>query len=237
MANNQEPETETLESLQEKLKTAIEHEHCGKYNLAEPLFQHCLDNFKSLVGDRHVDTLRTIFNIGVMHFNRHKYSEAEPLLNECFQLQKEVLGLSNAETLLTMFYVAKTYDYLNRYNEAHEIYTECYKLQKELYGEEDINSLITQSAIEQLSKIITKYNHYHNILKSIKDSSDNNKHKLFCLEGHELILADITDNPDDFYIRGYRCDHCNRSDGGNVRWHCQECGHDICFVCLPAADT
>eukprot|EP00957_Ditylum_brightwellii_P100354 7649855-Ditylum_brightwellii.AAC.1 len=78
----------------------------GRYKEAEELFRQCLEVQKTVLGEDHPSTLRTMNDVANAVVQQGRYKEAEELFCQCLEVQKSVLGDTHPSTLLTMNNVA-----------------------------------------------------------------------------------------------------------------------------------
>ena len=80
-------------------RLAQELEDQGKYDEAEPLYREALAVQRATIGDRHLDTLTSMGNLGLLHMAKGDIPAAELLLGEALQGSRETLGDRHPQTL------------------------------------------------------------------------------------------------------------------------------------------
>ena len=81
----------------------------GKYDEAEPLYVDCLEKRRSVLGDRHPDTLTSINDLAGLYKSQGKYDEAEPLYVDSLKKRRSVLGDRHPDTLTSINNLAGLY--------------------------------------------------------------------------------------------------------------------------------
>ena len=71
----------------------------GRREEARPLLQEALKARRETLGDRHPDTLSSIFNMGWLLKEMGQLEEARPLFEEALHALRETLGDSHPKTL------------------------------------------------------------------------------------------------------------------------------------------
>ena len=86
----------TLGTLASELQTQ------GKSDEAEPLFREALEVRRETLGDRHLETLRSINNLGTLMSMKGDLAAAQPLLREALEVSRETLGNQHLHTLVSI---------------------------------------------------------------------------------------------------------------------------------------
>jgi CHAT domain-containing protein/Tfp pilus assembly protein PilF len=105
---------------------------------------------RNAAGPRHLATLTSMNNLGLLYLCQRHYEEAEPLLQEALRLRREVLGPRHAETLRSMHHLAVLYDREGHYGEAEPLYQEALRLFREVLGPRDPETLGTMNDLAGL---------------------------------------------------------------------------------------
>ena len=74
----------------------------GKHDEAEPLYREALELTRETLGNRHLNTLACINNLGALLMDKGDLAAAEPLLHEALEVQRETLGIRHPDTLISI---------------------------------------------------------------------------------------------------------------------------------------
>ena len=80
-------------------RLALELQFQGKYDEAEPLYREVLEVRRTMLGNRHDDTLGSINNLGLLLQYKGEYAAAEPLQREALEVTREKYGSRHQGTL------------------------------------------------------------------------------------------------------------------------------------------
>jgi len=93
----------------------------GRSKEAEELEVQVLDLRKSVLGEKHPDTIRAMANLAVTYHIRHHYDEAEKLEVNVLNLRRQILGNKHPDTKLARENLAATYRQQGRYDKVEEL--------------------------------------------------------------------------------------------------------------------
>eukprot|EP00964_Phaeocystis_antarctica_P024586 scaffold13773_cov68-Phaeocystis_antarctica.AAC.2 len=79
----------------------------GDLATAEPLYREALGVLRETLGNRHPDTLGTIYNLGSLLEDKGELSVAEPLFREALGVWRETLGSQHPHTLIAIQSLAR----------------------------------------------------------------------------------------------------------------------------------
>ena len=95
----------------------------GRREEARPLLQEALQARRETLGDRHPDTLSSIFNMGWLLKEMGQLEEARPLLREALQARRETLGDRHQDTLRSISGMGLLLANMGQLKEARPLYT------------------------------------------------------------------------------------------------------------------
>ena len=78
----------------------------GELTAAEPLLREVQEMTRKTLGNRHPNTLMSIFNLGVVLYEKGDLATAEPLFREVLEAQRETLGIRHPDTLGSIKYLS-----------------------------------------------------------------------------------------------------------------------------------
>jgi hypothetical protein len=107
----------------------------GRSDEAEKLQVEVLELSKTLLGEKHPDTITAMANLASTWWQQGRSDEAEKLQVEVLKLRKSVLGEKHPDTITAMASLASTWWQQGRSDEAEKLQVEVPKLQKSVLGE------------------------------------------------------------------------------------------------------
>ena len=131
-------EKEITESFKNRplVEAAIRHTLSESYGyLGEPTLaiQHAeraLDLRRQHLGPEHIETVKSMSQLGVAYRVARKYREAIPIFEESFKLWKSKRGLDQPDTLRSMGNLGVAYLNADKFDQALPIFEELLKLQR-----------------------------------------------------------------------------------------------------------
>ena len=133
-------------------RLAQELEDQGKYDEAEPLYREALAVQRAKIGDRHLDTLTSMGNLGLLHMAKGDIPAAELLLGEALQGSRETLGDRHPQTLGCINNLGMLLKAKGDFKNAESLYCEALKVQRETLGNRHPNTIISISNLGTLLK-------------------------------------------------------------------------------------
>ncbi|KAF8182443.1 hypothetical protein K438DRAFT_1724919 [Mycena galopus ATCC 62051] len=119
----------------------------GKYKQAEKLLQEVLEKQKQLLGDNHLETLRTMGILASIYSELGEHQKDKELKVIVLEKQKQVLGENHPDTLWTMGNLASTYSDLGEHQKAKELKVSVLEKQKQVLGENHPDTLWTMGKL------------------------------------------------------------------------------------------
>ena len=80
-----------------------------------------LDLQKSVLGEKHPDTIGSMANLAVSYYNQHRYTEAENLEADVLTLRRQILRDGHPSIRLAIQNLSATYKVQGQYNKAKEL--------------------------------------------------------------------------------------------------------------------
>ena len=133
-------------------RLAQELEDQGKYDEAEPLYREALAVQRATIGDRHLDTLTSMGNLGLLHMAKGDIPAAELLLGEALQGSRETLGDRHPHTLGCINNLGMLLKAKGDFKNAESLYREALDVQRETLGNRHPNTVISISNLGTLLK-------------------------------------------------------------------------------------
>jgi len=106
----------------------------GRSKEAEELEVQVLDLRKSVLGEKHPDTIRAMANLASTWQQQGRSDEAERLKVQVLDLQKSVLGEKHPDTIRAMANLAVTYYIRHHYDEAEKLEVNVLNLRRQILG-------------------------------------------------------------------------------------------------------
>jgi hypothetical protein len=88
--------------LHVKLVLADLFKHQGKFDLAQPLLEECLETNSVQQGEDHEETLTSMTHLALLHLQQGNYDESQNMHEKCLALRKVKLGEDHPDTLENM---------------------------------------------------------------------------------------------------------------------------------------
>ena len=126
---------------------ALVYSEQGKWKETETLQVVVIEKRKWLLGEEHLDTLRSMGNLAYTYSNQGKWKEAETLQILVMEKTKHLLGEEHPGTLIGMANLACTYRYQGKWKEAKALETVVMEKRKHLLGEEHPDTLTIMANI------------------------------------------------------------------------------------------
>jgi serine/threonine protein kinase/tetratricopeptide (TPR) repeat protein len=126
------------------------YEDLGLYAEGQRQVERALNLRRSVLGEKHRETLRSMSQLVDLYRLQGNYAQAEPLNVSVVEIQKGVLGADHPDTLVAMHSLAILYGYLNRYTEAEALFTKVFDAQRRVLGEQHSSTLETMHDLATL---------------------------------------------------------------------------------------
>jgi tetratricopeptide (TPR) repeat protein len=114
----------------------------GRYDVAEPLFERCLESRKQLLGAEHPLTMQSSNNLASVYHDMGKYDAAESLFQECLEARSRVCGEDHPDTLTCASNLALLYKDQGKYEAGEQLLQRCVETQSRLSGPDHADTLI-----------------------------------------------------------------------------------------------
>ena len=124
----------------------------GKHKEAYRTIQEAYQTRKEILGEKHLITINTLYNMANILANLHKYKDAIEMYDVAYMERKEKLGEENDDTLRTLSSKAITYFYAGKIDDALRILEEVYKVMSSKYKQEDLR---VATVLNNLAKVYT----------------------------------------------------------------------------------
>ncbi|KAF8182458.1 hypothetical protein K438DRAFT_1159049 [Mycena galopus ATCC 62051] len=119
----------------------------GKYKQSEKLLKEVLEKQKQLLGNNHLQTLRTMGTLASIYQELGEHQKAKELQVIVLEKQKQVLGENHPDTLKTMGNLAITYSNLGEHQKAKELKVIVLGNRKQVLGENHPDTLHTMGSL------------------------------------------------------------------------------------------
>ncbi|HKQ61938.1 MAG TPA: serine/threonine-protein kinase [Candidatus Polarisedimenticolaceae bacterium] len=129
--------------LQAEMSATMGHVYLGLglYDRAQPLLADALATRRRLLGDRHPDTLTSIYNLGLLRTAQGKHAEAEPLHREALEGRRRVLGNDHPDTLISINALGLLLQSQGKSGEAEPLYREALERSRSVLGNDHPKTL------------------------------------------------------------------------------------------------
>ncbi|KAM0257342.1 hypothetical protein ACHAQJ_004429 [Trichoderma viride] len=113
----------------------------GDNSGAERTAQKAANSRKRILGDEHLDTLRSMSNLSSVYWKQGRWAEAELLEVQVMDLRKRVLGGEHPDTVKSMANLASTYFSQGRFTEAELLEVKVMEMNLRALGKEHPETL------------------------------------------------------------------------------------------------
>jgi tetratricopeptide (TPR) repeat protein len=113
----------------------------GRYKEAEPWYLYLAETAKTLLGEEHPSTLRSISNLALAYMDQGRWKEAEELGVQVIEISKRMLGKEHPDTLFSMANLALTYARRGQWSEAEKLQEKEVEICSRVLGEEHPDTL------------------------------------------------------------------------------------------------
>jgi tetratricopeptide (TPR) repeat protein len=129
----------------------------GKYQAAESLYVHCLDDSTRILGAEHPDTLTSVHNLAGLYWALGKYQAAESLYVHCLDDSTRILGADHPDTLTSVNSLAGLYGSQGKYEAAEPLFIRCLDARTRTLGAEHPHALSSVHNMGLLYELQGKY--------------------------------------------------------------------------------
>ena len=130
----------------------------GHYSDAKDMFQQALKLREEVLGQRHPETLGSMYNFASVLDSQGKYDEAEAIYRQTLQLSEEVLGQRHPDTLASMNNLALVLHNQGKYDEAEAICRQTLQLREEVLDQRHPGTLASMNNLALVLYRQGKYN-------------------------------------------------------------------------------
>ena len=110
-----------------------------RFVLAEPLLRQLADDYSSVFGPLHENTVRTKFQLASMLFNQNKEQEGEQAMSQLLlKLEESAAPATSLESAYDE--AAKIYQSFNRHTQAADLFTKLYDVRAKMFGKFDASA-------------------------------------------------------------------------------------------------
>jgi len=133
------------------------HANMGQYDIAENLYQRCLQIREEMLGPEHIETLYTALALGSVHYHKCNYEQAEAHAQRALEGLRLLLGHDHPSTPDCINLLGLIYSGKGDCTQAEACFREALELLRRLHGREEIS---IQPAILNLASILDKIGAY-----------------------------------------------------------------------------
>jgi tetratricopeptide (TPR) repeat protein len=130
--------------------TAMYYWTQGCYDEAEHFEVKLVDTQKSVLGNKHADTIGAMANLASTWWMQNCPDEAEYLQNEVLSMQKSVLGKKHPNTVVAMANLASIWWQQGRSDKAEKLQLEVLELQKTVLGEAHHHTILAMANLASI---------------------------------------------------------------------------------------
>ena len=132
-------------------------ENKGDYDQAEMMARKCSELREEVCGEKDLDTLRSLGNLGTMLLRQGKSEEAENIYRQALNGFEELLGKEDYETLLTVSSLGLVLRNRGKYEAAEILHRRALSGFEKILGEEHPSTL---TSIENLATVLADQGKY-----------------------------------------------------------------------------
>ncbi len=93
----------------------------GKYQMAEEMYERCLDIKLDLFGELHLDTAVNLHNLATLHCAKRRFEKAEILFKRALEIREKLLPANSPEIISLLKNYAVMLSKVHREDEAKEM--------------------------------------------------------------------------------------------------------------------
>ncbi|KAF4991981.1 hypothetical protein FDECE_13845 [Fusarium decemcellulare] len=121
--------------------SGIHRQLMGKYQKAEQIHRQCLEARRRVLGLEHLDTLKSLYKLGVVLWHQSKYEESAQLNRQCLEARQRLLGEDHPDTTRSLNNVAVDLYTQGKYDEAERLNRQCLEMRLRVLGEDHEDTL------------------------------------------------------------------------------------------------
>ena len=122
----------------------------GLYQEAEQHLGRALDLHRSVLGERHVDSLTTVGEMASLFIREAKYGDADRLLTKSLDTAQRTLGADDPQTLMIMGNLAQSYMLQGKHAEAESFALKVLDGKRRVLGQEHAETLTSMGVLASL---------------------------------------------------------------------------------------
>ena len=150
-------------ALQPVVEASIRHTigdaylNLGLYPEAQANLERALDLRRRVLGNSHLETLRTMNRLGFVFAKSGQFPKADQLLREAVASGRRTLGPEHPQTLACMLNLASNLMNQGKYSESEALFKQVVEADRRVLGEDNRNTLTTMGNLAILYMRETKY--------------------------------------------------------------------------------
>ncbi|KAH7112255.1 hypothetical protein B0J13DRAFT_461481 [Dactylonectria estremocensis] len=119
----------------------------GRWREREPVNERALNLWRSVLGEKHPDTISSMASLAETYHGQGRYGEAEPVCIKVLGLRRETLGEKHTDTIRSIADLAAIYHQQGRYSEAEPIKVKVLGLRQETLGEKHLDTIWSMASL------------------------------------------------------------------------------------------
>ena len=141
--------------------------HLGCYEEALKSQNETLAILKQILGDQHVDTARSLHELGCTQYRLENYQNALQSHKEALAIRKQILGDQHVDTAWSLHSLGCTQYKLEDYQNALQSHKEALAIRKQILGDQHVD---TAWSLYSLGQTQYELDDYQNALQSHKEA-------------------------------------------------------------------
>jgi tetratricopeptide (TPR) repeat protein/tRNA A-37 threonylcarbamoyl transferase component Bud32 len=113
----------------------------GLYDAALPLQERALATRRSVLGDEHPDTLKSLNALGALLADQGKPADAEGVLREVLEKRRRILGEEHPDTLTSIYDLGTVFSDQGKWSEAERCFREALDKRRRVLGDQHGDTL------------------------------------------------------------------------------------------------
>lgn len=167
----------------------------GRYHTSEDLFRRVLETERSVLGEKHPDTLNSMRNLADVLSTQGKYDEAEGRHRHTLTLSEMELGMKHPDTLTSMNNLASTLLKQGKYEEAEQRFRQTLTLSETELGMKHPRTLTSMNNLAETLRKQSKYDeadqlHRRTLTLMEREQGMNHPDTLTSMTNLALVLSD-----------------------------------------------
>ena len=107
-----------------------------RYDEAEPILIEALELHRSVLGDKHQDTLIAVANVCDLYVGQERYSEARPMLADAIEIARDSLPADHWLTAILQAIYGSSLVGLDEFEEAEQALLAAHRVLAKVFGPE-----------------------------------------------------------------------------------------------------